>query len=334
MTTIQSDNYSIIVGKDVFSSFDFFSYSKIAILVDENTFKYCYPKLTRILDLDHDIITIVSGEENKTIETCNYVWDKLRFCGFDRDSLLISLGGGVIGDLGGFVASTYKRGIDFLQIPTTLVAMVDASIGGKVGVNLDSHKNYIGAFYNPVSVLIFPEFLDTLPIEHIKSGVVEVIKHYLISSKDYWYELIGLDLDSLDLEEVIIRSLEIKNKIVLSDPFENGDRRKLNFGHTFGHAIESKNNISHGQAISLGIVLACNTSNKLGYLKKEKIQRIHGLLSKFDLPTDISEIDRKELLPYVLKDKKAKRRDIDFIVLKDIGKADIINIPIEKIIYE
>ena len=325
MTTIQSDNYSIIVGKDVFSSFDFSSYSKIAILVDENTFKYCYPKLTRILDLDHDIITIVSGEENKTIETCNYVWDKLRFCGFDRDSLLISLGGGVIGDLGGFVSSTYKRGIDFLQIPTTLVAMVDASIGGKVGVNLDSHKNYIGSFYNPVSVLVFPEFLDTLPIEHIKSGMVEVIKHYLISSKDSWYELIGIDIDSLDLEEVIIRSLEIKNKIVLSDPFEDGDRRKLNFGHTFGHAIESyylskKNIISHGEAVALGIILESEMS-LISISEKKEIKEY--ILSNFQLP---HLPPKKDLIQFMKGDKKNFSGKINFSLLNEIGVCKINNL--------
>ena len=325
MTTIQSDNYSIIVGKDVFSSFDFSSYSKIAILVDENTFKYCYPKLTRILDLDHDIITIVSGEENKTIETCNYVWDKLRFCGFDRDSLLISLGGGVIGDLGGFVASTYKRGIDFLQIPTTLVAMVDASIGGKVGVNLDSHKNYIGSFYNPVSVLVFPEFLDTLPIEHIKSGMVEVIKHCLISSKDSWYELIGIDIDSLDLEEVIIRSLEIKNKIVLSDPFEDGDRRKLNFGHTFGHAIESyylskKNIVSHGEAVALGIILESEMS-LISISEKKEIKEY--ILSNFQLP---HLPPKKDLIQFMKGDKKNFSGKINFSLLNEIGVCKINNL--------
>lgn len=325
MTTIQSDNYSIIVGKDVFSSFDFSSYSKIAILVDENTFKYCYPKLTRILDLDHDIITIVSGEENKTIETCNYVWDKLRFCGFDRDSLLISLGGGVIGDLGGFVASTYKRGIDFLQIPTTLVAMVDASIGGKVGVNLDSHKNYIGSFYNPVSVLVFPEFLDTLPIEHIKSGMVEVIKHYLISSKDSWCELIGIDIDSLDLEEVIIRSLEIKNKIILSDPFEDGDRRKLNFGHTFGHAIESyylskKNIVSHGEAVALGIILESEMS-LISISEKKEIKEY--ILSNFQLP---HLPPKKDLIQFMKGDKKNFSGKINFSLLNEIGVCQINNL--------
>ena len=237
MKEIKSDNYSIWLGGNSLSKLDISGYSKVAILVDENTKRDCLPKLPQFEN--PIIIEIKSGEENKNINTCNFIWEQLTAQHFDRNSLLINLGGGVIGDMGGFAASTYKRGIDFIQIPTTLLAMVDASVGGKLGVDFNGLKNQIGLFNNPESVLIFPEFLETLPENQLKSGFAEVVKHALISDKNLWEELTSTTFDKLNWEAIILTSIQIKNNIILSDPFEKGNRKKLNFGHTFGHAVES-----------------------------------------------------------------------------------------------
>ena len=227
MKEIKSDNYSIWLGENSLSKLDISGHSKAAILVDENTKRDCLPKLPQ---LDNSIIIeIKSGEEYKNINTCNFIWKQLTAHQFDRNSLLINLGGGVIGDMGGFAASTYKRGIDFIHVPTTLLAMVDASVGGKLGIDFKDFKNQIGLFNNPESVLIFPEFLETLPENQLKSGFAEVVKHALISDKILWGKLTNTSFESLDWKAIIETSIQIKNTIVLADPLEKGDRKKLNF---------------------------------------------------------------------------------------------------------
>ena len=263
MKEIISDNYSTWPGENLRSKLDFSGYSKVAILVDENTKRDCLPKLPKIEN--SIIIEVTSGEINKNISSCNYIWEQLSEHNFDRDSLLINLGGGVIGDMGGFAASTYKRGIDFIQVPTTLLAMVDASVGGKLGVDLNGLKNQIGVFNNPESVLILPEFLETLPENQLKSGFGEVIKHALISDKNLWQEIISIPFNEMNWEKIIETSINIKNKIVLSDPYEKGERKKLNFGHTFGHAVETYylekgTPILHGEAVLMGILLELELS--------------------------------------------------------------------------
>ena len=223
MKEIKSDNYSIWLGENSLSKLDISGYSKVAILVDENTKQNCLPKLPQ---LDNSIIIeIKSGEEHKNINTCNFIWKQLTANHFDRNSLLINLGGGLIGDMGGFAASTYKRGIDFIHVPTTLLAMVDASIGGKLGVDFNGLKNQIGLFNNPESVLIFPEFLETLPGNQLKSGFAEVVKHALISDKNLWEKIISVPFNEMNWGKIIETSINIKNKIVLSDPYEKGERK-------------------------------------------------------------------------------------------------------------
>ena len=187
MKEVISDNYSIWIGVDSLSKLDVAEYSRVAILVDENTRRDCLNKLPKIYN--SKIIEIKSGEKNKNISTCNFIWQELTNHNFGKDSLLINLGGGVIGDMGGFCAATYKRGIDFIQIPTTLLAMVDASIGGKLGIDFSGLKNQIGLFANPKSVLIYPDFLETLPLNQLKSGFAEVVKHALIVDKNLWDHL-------------------------------------------------------------------------------------------------------------------------------------------------
>ena len=284
MKEIKSDNYSIWLGENSLSKLDISGYSKVAILVDENTKRNCLPKLPQLEN--SIIIEVTSGEINKSISSCNYIWEQLSEHNFDRDSLLINLGGGVIGDMGGFAASTYKRGIDFIQVPTTLLAMVDASVGGKLGVDFNGLKNQIGLFNNPESVLIFPEFLETLPENQLKSGYAEVVKHALISDNNLWEKIISVPFNEMNWGEIIETSINIKNKIVLSDPYEKGERKKLNFGHTFGHAVESYylekgTPILHGEAVLMGILLEVEIS----LVSQEQNNEIKNyILSNFSLP--------------------------------------------------
>ena len=323
MKEIKSDNYSIWLGENSLSKLDISGYSKVAILVDENTKRDCLAKLPQLEN--SIIIEIKSGEEHKNINTCNFIWKQLTVHHFDRNSLLINLGGGVIGDMGGFAASTYKRGIDFIQVPTTLLAMVDASVGGKLGIDFKDFKNQIGLFNNPESVLIFPEFLETLPENQLKSGFAEVVKHALISDKSLWGKLTTTSFESLDWKAIIETSIQIKNTIVLADPLEKGDRKKLNFGHTFGHAIESYylekgTPILHGEAIYMGMILETEISN-LSNIDKNEIKNY--ILSNFALPYTPKKYN---LHKFVINDKKNQDRKISFSLLNKIGNCTIDNL--------
>ena len=320
---IQANNYPIVIGENSLTSFSFIDYSQIAILVDENTKRDCFSKLPKLDNLI--IIEIKSGEENKNINTCNFIWKQLTKYNFDRNSLLINLGGGVIGDMGGFCASTYKRGIDFIQIPTTLLAMVDASIGGKLGINFNALKNQIGIFSYPKTVLINPLFLETLADNQLKSGFAEVVKHALISDKNLWNRLRNTSFEEQNWEEIIETSIQIKNKIVLSDPLEKGERKQLNFGHTFGHAIESYylekgTSILHGEAVFMGILLEIEISS-LSDLVKSEIKKY--ILSSFSLPHCPNKSD---LIKYLKNDKKNSDGKISFSLLNKIGNCTIDNL--------
>ena len=316
MKEIVSSNYSVWIGEDSLSKLDILSYSKVAILVDENTKRDCLHKLPKIDS--HVIIEVKSGEHNKTISTCNYIWEKLTENQFDKNSLLINLGGGVIGDMGGFCASTFKRGIHFIQIPTTLLSMVDASIGGKLAIDFKNFKNQIGLFNNPKTVLIYPEFLDTLPKKILKSGFSEVVKHALIADRDLWNNISSKRFEDLDWLKIITTSVSIKNNIVLSDPYEIDIRKKLNFGHTYGHAIESfylkkGTPVLHGEAVFAGMILETQLSN---LHPEEKLEIKNYILSNFSLPFFPKKSD---LLPFLINDKKNKLGKISFSLLNQIG---------------
>ena len=323
MKEIKSDNYSIWLGENSTYRLDISNYSKVGILVDENTKRDCLHKLPKIEN--SIIIEVTSGEINKSISSCNYIWEQLSEHNFDRDSLLINLGGGVIGDMGGFCASTYKRGIDFIQIPTTLLAMVDASVGGKLGVDFNGLKNQVGLFSNPKAVLINPEFLQTLQEDQLKSGFAEVVKHALISDKNLWKEIISVSFNEINWGEIIETSINIKNKIVLSDPYEKGERKKLNFGHTFGHAVESYylekgTPILHGEAVLMGILLEVEIS----LVSKEQNNEIKNyILSNFSLPFTPKKSD---LLPFLMNDKKNKVGKINFSLPTNIGSCSVDNL--------
>ncbi len=323
MKEIKAIDYSIWIGKNSFSKLDISNYSQVAILVDENTKRDCLSKLPQIENAL--IIEIKSGEEYKNISTCNLIWEQLTINNFDRNSLLINLGGGVIGDMGGFCAATYKRGLEFIHIPTTLLAMVDASVGGKLGIDFKGFKNQIGLFNNPKAVLISPEFLETLAENELKSGFAEVVKHALISDNSLWVKLKNTPFNELDWESIINTSVQIKNKIVLADPFEKGERKKLNFGHTFGHAIESYylekgTPISHGEAVFMGMILETKISD-LSETDKNEIKNY--VLSNFALPYTPK---KSSLHKFLINDKKNQNGKINFTLLNGIGNCSLDNL--------
>jgi 3-dehydroquinate synthase len=301
---------------------------KIFVLCDENTAKYCYPKIEAFLPVRSEMISVPAGEKSKNINTALFLWRHLNSKQADRKSLLINLGGGMITDLGGFVASTYKRGIDFLNIPTTLLAQVDASIGGKTGIDLDDFKNIVGVFSNPVSVIISADFLTTLDTRQIMSGFAEMIKHSLIFSKSSWSKIKSINPEQIDfdfLQILIKESVDIKNDFVKQDPYEKlGIREALNFGHTIGHAVETFLNkkgvqIFHGEAVAIGMISELFISNKILGFNFERLFEISEYLATHFRSFDIAYDDYEEIIQIMRHDKKNKNNEIIFTLLKDIG---------------
>ncbi|VXD19884.1 3-dehydroquinate synthase [Marinoscillum sp. 108] len=299
-----------------------FKPDKIAYLVDENTREHCLPLLR--VGGDAEIIQIHSGEIFKNLNSCELIWAALTTSGFSRKSMLVNVGGGVIGDMGGFAASTYKRGIRFINIPTTLLAAVDANIGGKLGIDFRGFKNHIGVFNDPDAVVISDLFLKTLPERELRSGFAEVIKHGLIYDKDYFHQISQSSFPNLNWTEVIKRSVEIKSEVVAQDPREAGLRKILNFGHTLGHGIEtwylnSRQSLLHGEAISIGMILEGFLANKLEKLSISDLNEVSNYLisvfGKFDLPPI------HEIMPLMLQDKKNVGNEISFSLLDGVGKC-------------
>lgn len=319
------------------------NYSKIFILVDENTNQFCLslflPELATETSIE--VIEIEAGEEFKNIETCTQVWYALSELGGDRKSLLINLGGGVVTDLGGFVASTYMRGIDFVNIPTTLLAMVDASVGGKTGVDLGALKNQIGVINNPLGVIIDSRFLATLPAEQLRSGMAEMFKHGLIQSEQYWNKMLNLkDLTLDDLDALIYESVLIKNNVVEQDPTEKSLRKTLNFGHTLGHAIESyclqntdRQTLLHGEAIAIGMVLAGFLSVEKLNFPKEKCFEIKEILSQYFEKQYFKEEEIEEIINLMKFDKKNSHGNINFVLLEDIAQPKLDCLIEKELIY-
>lgn len=304
--------------------------SKLFVLVDSNTHSYCLSRFLQMVstDIEIEILEMEAGEENKDIETCTGMWKALSDLGADRKSLMINLGGGVVTDLGGFVASTFKRGIKFINVPTTLLAMVDASVGGKTGVDLGNLKNQVGIITQPEMVLIDIKFLETLPGAEMRSGLAEILKHGLISSKKYWEKATNLqDLSPDDLQDLIVGSVEIKAEVVTKDPYEQNLRKTLNFGHTFGHAIESyllthstKDKILHGEAVAIGMIIATYISTKVSGFPKDKLELIKNQLLEFFPKKDLELVDYEPIKTLLKFDKKNSHGKINFVLLKDIGQ--------------
>ncbi|MCL4152942.1 UNVERIFIED_CONTAM: hypothetical protein GTU68_006013 [Idotea baltica] len=319
-------------------------FSKIFILVDENTHLHCLPYFLEKLETNVviEIIEIESGEIHKTIDTCVGVWNTLSDLDADRKSLLINIGGGVITDLGGFVACTFKRGISYINVPTSLLAMVDASVGGKTGVDLGHLKNQIGVISNPDLVLIDTIFLNTLPQNQMRSGLAEMLKHGLITGEGYWNNFLNLTKLSLnDLDDLIYESVIIKKNVVEEDPFENGLRKTLNFGHTLGHAIESyflsnpnKTTLLHGEAIIAGMILACYISTVLTGFPKETALTIKKLFINYYGKIIIDKNEHATIIELLKYDKKNNHGNINFVLLESIGKPKIDCLVEDKIIIE
>lgn len=276
------------------------------------------------------LFSFPAGEENKTLATVKDIYTFLIEKKFDRKDLLLALGGGVVGDITGFVAATYLRGIDFVQVPTTLLAQADSSIGGKTGVDFDGYKNMVGAFYMPSLVYMNVSVLKTLDDRQFFSGFAEVMKHGLIKDSifyewllDNMYEICGRDVDTL--QEMVARSCKIKKLVVEKDPTEKGERALLNFGHTIGHAIEKSKNftLTHGECVALGAVAAAFISWKHEWLSMEEYYEIRDMFVPFNLPISIENIDPQEILKLTKSDKKMENGSIKFVLLKKVGKAVI-----------
>ncbi len=308
-------------------------YSSIFILVDEHTMEFCYPKFIPNLQINVplEVIEIEAGEIHKNIETCVNIWNVLTELNTDRRSLLITLGGGVITDLGGFVASTYKRGIDFVNIPTTLLSMVDASVGGKTGVDLGVLKNQVGLFSNPEMVLIDDEYLSTVSPREIRSGIAEIIKYGLTYDSKLYHQIKDdKDLSISSISSLIYRSIEIKNKIVLEDPKEKGVRKILNFGHTIGHAIESyflesehKENLTHGEAIAIGMICETYISTQLLGFPKKTLAEIKDTILNIYKKAAILQEDFAPIINLLKHDKKNIGGQINFVLLNKLEDCEL-----------
>jgi 3-dehydroquinate synthase len=337
MQPIQASNYSIYFNQDAYVFLNSFlkdnKYSKLFILVDTNTNDNCLPHFLSLLAIENEIeiIEIESGEAFKSIETCVQLWETLTELGGDRKSLLINVGGGVVSDIGGFVASTFKRGIDFINVPTTLLGMVDASIGGKNGVDLGNLKNQIGVINSPKAVLVDTIFLETLPQNEMRSGLAEMLKHGLIFDKEYWTKFNDLgNLSSDDLDNLIYQSVEIKNAIVMQDPTENGIRKALNFGHTLGHAIESyflenplKTTLLHGEAIAVGMILESFISMKKELITLDEYLEIKTTINSIFERVIFDKNDIDPIINLLIHDKKNEYGTIQFALIDGIGRIKL-----------
>lgn len=337
MNSIVTTDYSIHLDTNKYKALnqhiELLSPTKIVVLTDSNTHQFCLDYFNSKLEVKCSIEykSIPAGERFKNIETCKELWQFFSEITLDRKALIINLGGGVITDLGGFVASTYLRGLAYINIPTTLLSMVDASIGGKTGIDLDLLKNQIGLIVNPKAVIIDTHYLKTLPQEEFNSGVAEIIKHGLIHSESYWNKVSKskIVLDET-LKEVIYQSILIKKEVVEKDPTEQNLRKTLNFGHTLGHAIESYSHLNkgfkhllHGEAIGIGLILACHISNEVMGFPKDTLDKLVQVYSRYFVKISFTKTDIDEILNLLKFDKKNTHGKVNFVLLNDIGSYTI-----------
>lgn len=301
----------------------------IVILSDETTHELCSPLLLTEMETDAPIemLTIPDGEAHKNIDTAIQIWEVLTEFKADRSCVLINLGGGMITDFGGFVASVYKRGISFINIPTSLLGMVDAATGGKTAIDLNEIKNTIGTFSFPLATFIEPVFLNTLPEREFRSGLAEMLKHGLIYNKNHWQEIIGMkELNSENIRDLIKQSVQIKLEITAKDPFEKDLRKILNFGHTVGHAIESEflqteNPLLHGEAIAVGMLIEAVLSAENELLGKDELDEIFSNLIAYFGKMKIEENKIEKLIEWMSHDKKNTGKNLNFSLLDGIGKS-------------
>ena len=313
---------------------------KIAIITDQNLEKLYAESLNRSIEelgFETKIISVKPGEESKSIDTLQEVYKELSIFKFGRQDLIITLGGGVIGDLGGFAASTYLRGVDYIQVPTSLLAQVDSSIGGKVAVDLPWGKNLVGSFYHPKAVFIDTELLKTLDGRFLHDGLAEVIKYGFIKDETIINELIKFRNDEEllnSIEEIIYKCCSIKKAVVERDEKDFGERMLLNFGHTLGHAVEKYfdyKKYSHGEAVAIGMVQITRKSEQLFLTENGTSKLLENILKKYDLPVEVPIMDRNCVLEAILLDKKSAGENINLIILKKIGEGIIKKVPLNEI---
>ena len=333
---LKDRSYSIIIEKGLINRVSeeirkVYKGKKIFIITDDNVNKYYGDKISNELkgsDFEVKLLSLKPGEETKNFNTLPIVYNELLDFNLTRSDLIIALGGGVIGDLAGFVASTYLRGVDFVQIPTSLLAQVDSSVGGKVAVDLDRGKNLVGSFYHPKCVLIDPEVLATLEDRFFIDGMAEVIKYGCIKDKEFFDYLEKMENNQQlinNMEVVIHKCCDIKRQVVENDEKDKGERMLLNFGHTLGHAIEQYYNYtkySHGEGVAIGMYVISKISEEKGLTKKGTSQRIKDILVKYNLPYEL-DVKIEETLEAINLDKKKLGNDLNVIILKEIGSSEI-----------
>ncbi len=312
-------------------------YSGIIVIADTRTKRFCYPVLKPLLP-KHRLVVVEAGEVHKTLDSCEVIWQAMTDAGLDRHALAINVGGGVIGDMGGFCASIYKRGIDFIQVPTTLLSQVDASVGGKLGIDFRGLKNHLGVFSMPLRVLIDPVFLQTLPVRELRSGFAEIIKHCLIADGSKWEEIRKTDFEDQHWPELIAHSVAIKSKVVEEDPKEKGLRKILNFGHTLGHAVETQflekprsQQLLHGEAIAVGMLMEAYLSYSRKLISKELFLQIEEFLFSVYGVVGIEDADVEPILALTRQDKKNRGKEIRFSLPDGSGSCayDVVVTPAE-----
>lgn len=296
--------------------------SAIVFLADENTAQHARALVQRV---DGSLFVLPAGEQHKVISSAEHIWQSWLDIGLDRHALLINVGGGMITDLGGFLAATYKRGIRYINVPTSLLAQVDAAFGGKTAINLHHVKNAIGAFHQPEAVFFSRALLETLPVRELEAGKAEMLKHGLIADKQLWEAMLKVRSGEIPESQLIQKAVSIKAEIAAADPFELGERKLLNFGHTIGHALESlamesETPLLHGEAIILGMLAEIELSAQLKCLAVESAKSIQGELRRL-FPQLKADYTFENWLPFVLNDKKNEGKRVLFTLLFDIGEA-------------
>lgn len=298
--------------------------SMVVILADDNTVRHCVPLVEPLTDAGIRIV-IASGDQHKSLDSCETIWSMLVEAGADRESLILNVGGGMICDLGGFAASCYQRGIRFAHIPTSLLAMADAAMGGKTGVNFGGYKNYIGRFEAPAFIWTDPTFLKTLPRQEILDGLAEIIKHAIIANTGLWETISTFKrLETIDWNQLLERNIPVKLQISEADPFEKGIRKTLNFGHTIGHALESHflqsdQPLSHGQAVTLGMLAETKLAQLTGMLGNEDFKSIINLIQRLLSPCEVTLPTIDALRPWLLGDKKKSGGSVGYSLPESIG---------------
>lgn len=342
---LTSNNYNIIIERDIFKNIGveikkIYKGSKIAIVTDKNLYALYGNKLKDILHYENyniSFIVVEPGEMSKSMENLTYIYTKLIEFGVTRNDLILAFGGGVIGDLAGFASSTYLRGIDYIQVPTTLLSQIDSSIGGKVAINLPQGKNLAGSFYHPKKIIIDPNFLNSLPNKFIKDGLGEVIKYACLKNNSFFNKLLTIKSKTYffeDIENTIYICCNIKKEIIEKDEKDCNIRMILNFGHTLGHAIEKYYNYeryTHGEAVSLGMYYITQKSETHGYTQLGTANKIKEILLNYNIDYNFPKVNMSEIIKIIHLDKKNNSGNINLILLNKIGDSFIKKLPIENL---